>query len=51
MRFTELFSEWTYLAVAQSVTTFGRLAMIAAPIFNLIVGLYLLWRYRLSPHE
>src|SRR5215475_8811772 len=42
VRFTELFSDWTYLYVAEQVTWSGRLGLLIAPPANLVMGWFLL---------
>jgi len=42
VRFTELFSEWTYLYFAKDVTFGGRLGLFVAPIANLVFGWFLI---------
>jgi hypothetical protein len=50
VRFTELFSDWTYLFVAENVTILGGLGLFIAPPGNLIFGLFLLNTYlRMQP--
>ena len=45
VRLTELFSDWTYMYVAQSMTNIGRLGLFIAPPGNLVFGWYLIWVY------
>ena len=46
VRLTELFSDWTYMYVAQSMTTIGRMGLFIAPPGNLAFGWFLIWAYR-----
>jgi hypothetical protein len=45
VRWTELFSDWTYIAVAQGVTSLGGLGLFLAPPANLAFGWFLVWAY------
>jgi len=45
VRLTELFSDWTYIYVAESLTPWGKLGLFIAPPGNLAFGLYLTWVY------
>lgn len=45
VRLTELFSDWTYMYVAQSMTTIGRMGLFIAPPGNLAFGWFLVWAY------
>lgn len=45
VRLTELFSDWTYMYVAQSMTTMGRIGLFIAPPGNLAFGWFLIWAY------
>lgn len=45
VRLTELFSDWTYIYFAQSLTTRGWIGLFIAPPGNLAFGLYLVWVY------
>lgn len=45
VRLTELFSDWTYMYVAQSMTTMGKIGLFIAPPGNLIFGWFLIWAY------
>ena len=45
VRLTELFTDWTYIYFAQSLTTRGWLGLFIAPPGNLAFGLYLMWVY------
>ena len=38
VRFTELFSDWTYVYFAESLTTLGKIGLLIAPPKNLIFG-------------
>jgi hypothetical protein len=46
VRLTELFSDWTYMYVAQSMTTIGRIGLFIAPPGNLAFGWFLIWAYK-----
>jgi hypothetical protein len=46
VRLTELFSDWTYMYVAQSMTTMGRIGLFIAPPGNLVFGWFLIWAYK-----
>lgn len=46
VRLTELFSDWTYIYVAESITTLGRLGLFIAPPGNLAFGWFLIWAYK-----
>jgi hypothetical protein len=46
VRLTELFSDWTYMYVAQSMTTWGKVGLFIAPPGNLIFGFILIWAYK-----
>lgn len=46
VRLTELFSDWTYLYVAHSMTTIGRIGLFIAPPGNLAFGIFLIWAYK-----
>jgi hypothetical protein len=41
VRLTELFSDWTYLSVAQQVTWSGRIGLLIAPTANLAMEWFL----------
>ncbi|MDQ3803773.1 MAG: hypothetical protein M3416_08115 [Acidobacteriota bacterium] len=45
VRLTELFSDWTYIYVAQSMTPIGRAFLFSAPPGNLAFGWFLVWAY------
>jgi len=45
VRLTELFSDWTYIYVAQSLTPWGKFGLFIAPPGNLAFGIYLVWVY------
>ncbi|HEY0006994.1 MAG TPA: hypothetical protein VGB17_19595 [Pyrinomonadaceae bacterium] len=45
VRLTELFSDWTYMYVAQTMTTMGRIGLFIAPPGNLVMGWFLVWAY------
>jgi hypothetical protein len=42
VRLTELFSDWTYLYVAEQVTWSGRVGLLMAPPANLVMGWFLI---------
>ncbi|HEX8113557.1 MAG TPA: hypothetical protein VF516_37760 [Kofleriaceae bacterium] len=46
VRLTELFSDWATLAAAQHVTRFAWLALLTAPLSNLLFGWFLIATYR-----
>jgi hypothetical protein len=46
VRLTELFSDWTYMWFAQSMTTIGRIGLFIAPPGNLVFGIFLIWAYK-----
>jgi hypothetical protein len=46
VRFTELFSDWVYICMASSMTTFGKFGLFIAPPSNLIFGIFLIWVYK-----
>jgi hypothetical protein len=46
VRLTELFSDWTYMYVAQSMTTWGKVGLFIAPPGNLVFGFILIWAYK-----
>src|SRR5918997_6679941 len=41
VRLTEIFSDWTYIYVAESLTTRGKLGLFIAPPGNLALGIFL----------
>ena len=45
VRLTEIFSDWTYLYFAASITTPGRLGLLIAPPANVIFGWVLIRAY------
>jgi hypothetical protein len=45
VRLTEIFSDWTYLYFAASITSFGRLGLLIAPPANVIFGWLLIRAY------
>ncbi len=45
VRLTELFSDWTYWYVAESMTTLGSIGLFIAPPGNLVFGWFLVWAY------
>jgi hypothetical protein len=46
VRLTELFSDWTYLYVAHTMTTIGKMGLFIAPPGNLVFGIFLVWAYK-----
>jgi len=46
VRLTELFSDWTYIYVAHTLTPFGKFGLFIAPPSNLIMGIFLVWAYK-----
>jgi hypothetical protein len=46
VRLTELFSDWTYLYVAHTMTTIGKMGLFIAPPGNLAFGIFLVWAYQ-----
>jgi hypothetical protein len=46
VRLTELFSDWTYMYVAKSMTTWGNIGLFISPPGNLVFGLFLIWAYK-----
>ena len=46
IRLTEIFSDWTYIYVAENLTRFGWFALFVNPPGNLLLGWYLLRSYR-----
>lgn len=46
VRWTELFSDWTYIYVSQSITTMGWIGLFISPPGNLVFGWFLIWAYR-----
>ena len=46
VRLTELFSDWATLAAAHHVTRFAWLALLTAPLSNLLFGWFLIATYR-----
>lgn len=46
VRLTELFSDWTYMYVAHTMTTIGNIGLFIAPPGNLAFGWFLIWAYR-----
>jgi hypothetical protein len=51
VRWTELFSDWTYVAMADSVTARGLVSLVLAPPINLVLGIYLMKVYRAAPAQ
>lgn len=45
VRLTELFSDWTYIYFAESITTLGKIALFIAPPKNLIFGWFFVWTF------
>lgn len=46
VRLTELFSDWTYMWLASSMTKIGSLGLFIAPPGNLVFGIFLIWAYK-----
>ncbi|HYX29292.1 MAG TPA: hypothetical protein VE863_12060 [Pyrinomonadaceae bacterium] len=46
VRLTELFSDWTYIYVAHTITTIGKMGLFIAPPGNLAFGIFLVWAYK-----
>ena len=46
IRLSEVFSDWTYLYVAQDITTFGWIGLFVNPPMNLFLGWYFIRAYR-----
>lgn len=46
VRLTELFSDWTYMYVAHTMTTIGKMGLFIAPPGNLAFGIFLIWAYK-----
>ena len=46
IRLTEVFSDWTYLYVADSLTTFGWIGLFVNPPMNVFLGGYFISAYR-----
>ena len=51
VRWTELFSDWTYAALAQQVTPSGKIGLFIAPPANLVLGMWLMSVYRRARAE
>ncbi len=51
IRLTEVFSDWTYLYVAQDVTWFGWIGLFVNPPMNLFLGWYFVRAYRRALRE
>jgi hypothetical protein len=49
VRLTELFSDWTYIYVSQSLTGFGFFGLFISPPGNLAIGCFLVWVYLKTP--
>jgi hypothetical protein len=45
-RLADVLTDWTYLGFCADVTLFGRVALFAAGPMNLVLGIWLLRRYR-----
>jgi hypothetical protein len=45
VRLTELFTDWTYIYFAESLTARGKFGLFIAPPGNLAFGIYLMWVY------
>ncbi len=46
LRLSDIFTDWTYLLFAHDTTWFARLSLATTSPANLVVGVYLLRRYR-----
>ena len=46
VRLTELFSDWTYIYYAHTLTTIGKMGLFIAPPSNLVFGIFLVWAYK-----
>ena len=46
VRLTELFSDWTYLYLAPTMTPWGKVGLFIAPPGNLVFGIFLVWAYK-----
>ncbi len=46
IRLTEVFSDWTYLYVAESLTWFGRAGLFVNPPMNVFLGWFFIRAYR-----
>lgn len=46
VRLTEIFSDWLYIYVSQSITTFGWIGLFVSPPSNLLFGWFLVHAYR-----
>ena len=46
VRLTELFSDWTYMYLAHTMTTIGKMGLFIAPPGNLVFGIFLIWAYK-----
>ena len=46
VRLTEIFSDWVYIYVSQSITTFGWIGLFVSPPTNLLFGWFLVRSYR-----
>jgi len=46
VRLTELFSDWTYIYVAHTLTPMGKAMLFIAPPGNLVFGIFLVWVYK-----
>ncbi len=45
VRLTEIFSDWTYLHFAASITSYGRIGLLIAPLANVVFGWVLIRAY------
>jgi hypothetical protein len=45
VRLTEIFSDWTYIYVSQSLTPFGFFGLFISPPTNLVTGIFFVWVY------
>jgi hypothetical protein len=46
VRLTEIFSDWTYIYVSQSITPFGFFGLFISPPGNLAIGCFFIWVYQ-----
>jgi hypothetical protein len=44
IRFSDMFTDWTYLAFAHDLTLFGRISLAAASPLNVIAGIFFIRR-------
>ena len=46
VRFSDMFTDWTYLWFSSSITIFGRISLFVISPLNLLLGLYFLKAYK-----